>query len=775
MGWRTFVLFLVAVFCAVATDPAGAATTTGSAPAAPAVTPDEARQALAVLQDDAARAKLIQTLHTIAEAAPVETKQQATPSAETGNLGSALLLQSSHWLKDSSHEFIDAARSVTDFPLLWGWMQSRLADPDTRAELFQGALTLALVFGAGVIAQLLAWYLLTRPRDWLASTRGLATPAAASGDGNSAQHRRFAELQAWLRRLPFALLVLLIDLVPLAAFAGAANLVMGALVETADTARLVIVAATYAWLLWRGIIAGARALTSPTRPALRLLPVGDAAAAYLLHWTGLIAGVAVLGFAAADVAQLLGLAQPGYDALLRVVLLIVHVLIAVVIFSCRHEVAAYIHSAEETGPLSHTRNRLAAVWHYPAIFAVIGLWAVWAFGLNDGYIRLLYFGAVTILVLIAGRLLSIAALAAVERVLRPPAEGPAANSAARLAAQLHADRYYTLVRGSISVLIGCITAVALLQAWGLDTLDWFQGHAIGGRLVSAVGTIGIASAIAAIVWEVSNVAVEREMGRLTRRQDLARVARLQTLLPMLRTALLATILIVVGLTAMSQIGINIGPLLASAGIVGVALGFGSQKLVQDFINGVFLLLENAMQVGDWVTVAGLSGSVEHLSVRTIRLRAGDGSVHLIPFSSVTSVTNTNRGIGNAAVSVNVPFSEDTERVAEVMKEIALEMRQEAPFKDAMQSDLQYWGVDKVDASVVTLVGQIVCTDAGRWAVQREYNRRLKLKFQELGIAIANPTHTIVLEAQGKGEGSGAEATVPLQLTATATATREVPD
>ena len=107
---------------------------------------------------------------------------------------------------------------------------------------------------------------------------------------------------------------------------------------------------------------------------------------------------------------------------------------------------------------------------------------------------------------------------------------------------------------------------------------------------------------------------------------------------MLRTALILTILTVVGLTALSQIGVNIAPLLAGAGIVGIAAGFGSQKLVQDVVTGMFLLLENAMQVGDFVTVSGLSGTVENLSIRTIRLRAGDGSVHIIPFSSVTSVT-----------------------------------------------------------------------------------------------------------------------------------------
>jgi small-conductance mechanosensitive channel len=196
------------------------------------------------------------------------------------------------------------------------------------------------------------------------------------------------------------------------------------------------------------------------------------------------------------------------------------------------------------------------------------------------------------------------------------------------------------------------------------------------------------------------------------------------------------------LTVLSEIGVNIGPLLAGASIIGVALGFGSQKLVQDFINGIFLLLENAMQVGDWVTAGGLSGTVENLSIRTLRLRASDGSVHIIPFSSVTTVTNTNRGLGNAAVSVTISYEEDTDKVADLLKQIVLDLRGEDAFRAGMLSDFQYWGVDRIDGTTATLAGQVVCTDKARWGVQRELNRRIKIAFQEQGILIM-PTASVV--------------------------------
>ena len=187
----------------------------------------------------------------------------------------------------------------------------------------------------------------------------------------------------------------------------------------------------------------------------------------------------------------------------------------------------------------------------------------------------------------------------------------------------------------------------------------------------------------------------------------------------------------------------LAPLLAGAGILGVAIGFGSQTLVRDLITGIFLLLENAMLVGDWVTLGGLSGTVENLSVRTIRLRAGDGSVHIVPFSAVTTVTNVNRGLGNATVNVCVAAREDTDQVCEVLKQIAAGMREDPDFAGRMLSDLQLWGVDKVDGASVTIAGQVVCTDSGRWNVQREFNRRMKKRLEELGIELYNPVQRMV--------------------------------
>ena len=142
---------------------------------------------------------------------------------------------------------------------------------------------------------------------------------------------------------------------------------------------------------------------------------------------------------------------------------------------------------------------------------------------------------------------------------------------------------------------------------------------------------------------------------------------------------------------------------------------------------------------------GLSGTVENVSIRTIRLRAADGSVHIVPFSAVTTITNSSRGAGNAAVSVNVSYKEDTDRAGQLLKDIVAEMRREPEYRQAIRGDLELWGVDKVDGSMASIVGQIRCTDSGRWPVQREFNRRMKRRFQECGIEIASAGQTILMQ------------------------------
>ena len=448
---------------------------------------------------------------------------------------------------------------------------------------------------------------------------------------------------------------------------------LGTEIGDLPTARLVILAVVNAYALSRGLICVVRALAGP----FGLFRVRPETAAYIEIWARRIVSVGVSGIAFANVALLLGLHRAGYAALLRLVMLIVHLFIVVIILQCRRQVAEAIRApAGREGVAARVRNRVAGLWHFLAIALDLALWAVWALNIRNGYSLLLQYFVGTIAVVLIARLATIVVLSLIDRGFRIRPEilqrFPGLET--------RANRYLPLLRKIVSAVIAFIGFVALLEVWGVDAIVWFYGGQIGSRLLSAVVTIGIAALAAAAIWEASNALMDRQLNALSRDGHFARAARLRTFQPMLRTALLCVIVAVVGLTALSEIGVNVAPLLAGAGIVGIAIGFGSQKLVQDLITGLFLLLENTVQVGDNVTVSGLSGTVENVSIRTIRLRAGDGSVHIVPFSAVTTLTNSSRGAGNAAVSVNVSYKEDTDRAGQILKDIVAEMRREPEYR-----------------------------------------------------------------------------------------------
>jgi small-conductance mechanosensitive channel len=391
----------------------------------------------------------------------------------------------------------------------------------------------------------------------------------------------------------------------------------------------------------------------------------------------------------------------------------------------------------------------ADIWAGVAIFFVIALWFVWALDVQNGYRTLFHLGGVSLLVLVGARVLAIVAFGALGRVFHQNDEEDLAGESI---ARRRAYRYYPALRRIVQALISVITVVALLQVWHVDIVHFFTSGGVGNRLASALVTIVIAAVFAVLVWEAANIVVERRLEQWTASGERLRAARLRTLLPMMRTGLFIVIAMVVVLTGLSELGVNTAPLLASASIFGVALGFGSQKLVQDLITGIFLLMENAMQVGDWVTLAGVSGTVEYLSIRTVRLRGGDGSLYTVPFSSVSTVNNTNRGIGNAAVRVSIALGQDVDLAISTLKEIGAALRDDEAFRDGILSDFSFWGVDAVDGSTVTLAGQIQCRDSARWPVQREFNRRILNEFTARGIEIANPQRNFVIVNGGNQEG-----------------------
>jgi small conductance mechanosensitive channel len=195
-------------------------------------------------------------------------------------------------------------------------------------------------------------------------------------------------------------------------------------------------------------------------------------------------------------------------------------------------------------------------------------------------------------------------------------------------------------------------------------------------------------------------------------------------------------------------GVDLAPLLATAGVIGIAIGFGSQKLVQDVINGMFILFQDTISVGDFVEVGGHGGTVERMSVRTIELRDVSGTVHTIPFSEITTVKNWAKEFGYAVLDVSVTYREDVDQVMEVLRQIGAELEADPEVGQFMLEPIDVWGVEALADSAVLIKGRIKTKPLKQFYVKRQFNRLMKRQFDELGIEMPS-RHQVVLLGHDK--------------------------
>ncbi len=191
-------------------------------------------------------------------------------------------------------------------------------------------------------------------------------------------------------------------------------------------------------------------------------------------------------------------------------------------------------------------------------------------------------------------------------------------------------------------------------------------------------------------------------------------------------------------TCLKEAGFDIGPILAGAGVIGLAVGFGAQNLVRDTISGLFILIENQIRVNDVAIINGTGGMVEEINLRTTVLRSEDGTVHVFPNGAITSLSNMTREYSYYVFEISVSYNEDTDRVAAVVKEIADGMLREEEYASCILAPLEVFGVDRFGESAVVIKARIKTLPIKQWFVGREMNRRIKKRFDELGIVIPFP-------------------------------------
>ena len=269
--------------------------------------------------------------------------------------------------------------------------------------------------------------------------------------------------------------------------------------------------------------------------------------------------------------------------------------------------------------------------------------------------------------------------------------------------------------------------------------------------VAVVASLRIA-AILVLAWILQALAarlIRLFRVYMARRTGGDEVSRIETLARVFRNTAAIVIFLVAGTLVLGELGISVAPILATAGVAGIAIGFGAQSLIKDFLGGFFLLLDDQVREGDVVEVAGLSGLVEEVTLRYVRLRNFDGHVHFVPNGEIKTVTNRTRGHAQAVIEVGVAYREDPDEALAVMAEVARAMRAEPAWLERLPEPLEIIGVEKwADSALVLRARLKVVPPIQQWNVRREFLKRLKKAYDSRGIEIPFP-HLTVYAGAGK--------------------------
>ena len=656
---------------------------------------------IATLESDADRAAFIENLKTLSEAQQ-EIERGDRDHVVTGIAG---------WFEGAEDRFSNLFGELDDGSEIAGWFAEQARDGDLNRLWVEAAWKIVVTLGLGVLAM---WLVHVATKRHLHELRG-------------------RDAVAWVERPLIALGRFSLRIVPVIAFVGVIYLSLVAL-HAGDLARTISIALANAFALTRVAMALVRTVLAPLSPELRILPMSDRQAAYILIWTGRFLGLGVYGFFATELLAALGLPEPSVAVLLRIVGLGLMLMAIIVILQSRQPVSTWIRENPEGGGARMLRHRLADVWHIVAMIAFGALYVVWALDVENGFLYLLRAFGFTALALFLALLLSAVLCRVLDRMFH------IGDDLTRRFPGLEkrSNRYLAIVSWLLNILVWVIATFVIFESWGIEAIELATSHDgldVMGRLLAVV-VVGL---VAVVVWEMGDGIISNYVRRS---EESALSPRFLTLLPLLRNVLLIVVGAIAVMTALAEMGLDIGPLLAGAGVVGLAIGFGAQTLVKDVITGAFILFEDQFSVGDWIDAGGKMGGVEGITIRTVRLRDIDGYVHTVPFGEIAALTNMMRDFGYAVIDVGIAYQENTDKVIKVIRQVDEEARKDGDLAERLSGELEVMGVNALGDSSVTIRVRIKTLAGYQWGVRRDYLRLIKLRFDEVGIEIPFPHMTL---------------------------------
>lgn len=488
----------------------------------------------------------------------------------------------------------------------------------------------------------------------------------------------------------------------------------------------------------------ARTLLAPRWPALRIWTLGDTTAAYWYFWLSRF--VSVVGYTMFFLAPIVAVnvSEDAAQVVRVVVMFAALVLALIVILQNRDQVRRWLLRRSETRRtdiLGRFLAGLARLWHVVAIGYLILVFVLW---LAAPAMALPFVLAATVQSIIAiaiGVLLT----GVIARVAGAGINLPAEVSERLPLLERRLNAFVPNVLRAVRILVAAVVLLVIAQFWrAADVVGWLSSE-VGQRFAVSIVSAILIMLVGGLIYLAVQSWVEY---RLNPNYGHVPSPRERTLLALFRNAFVVALGVLIVMLVLSEFGVNIGPLLAGAGVVGLAVGFGAQKLVQDIITGAFIQFENAMNEGDVVTAGGVTGTVERLTIRSVSLRTLDGAYHLIPFSSVDAVTNFMKNFSYHVASIGVDYGASIPEVKQAMHE-AFDKLKEAGFAGDIIGDLEMHGVTEFADSAILVRARIKTKPGKHFALGRAYNEIIKEVFEERGIEIPFPHVTFYMGGEDK--------------------------
>jgi small-conductance mechanosensitive channel len=529
-------------------------------------------------------------------------------------------------------------------------------------------------------------------------------------------------------RLGRALYRALVDLLGLGAFALIAVALVAIFAPAPGPVRTFLLTYVTAALVTFGTALVAHLLLAPHAPAVRLLPMSDRAAGFLHRWLVTIAAAGSIGWLTAALLILSGMQLQAHLILALAIGTLITLLLLGMILEGRPLVAAVL-LGEQPEQASTLRKRLAGSWHIFAILYLVLIWALWAASIVTRSPSGIWSAVASVLLAVA--------LPVIDRVF---GSGLGQVLAADDPAALASQRTISVIRRAFRIVLVAVALILLPSFWGFDALR-LVGAPGAGVFSHALFNILVTTLVAYVAWQLAETALDRSLAAHPAGGPTLN-ARARTLKPLLRKFMLAVLVVVWVMIALSAIGIDIGPLLAGAGVVGIAIGFGAQTLVRDVVSGVFFLLDDAFRVGEYIEAGGLKGTVEGISMRSLRVRHHRGALHTIPYGELASLTNHSRDWVIVKLEIVVTYETDVDQVKAIIKQIGKDMLKDPELGPNLIEPLKSQGIHQLADHGVMVRAKFTAKPGEQFVIKREALQRIKRAFDAAGIKFAYPTVTV---------------------------------